>query len=126
MRSGTTVAGGHVSRLRQRGMIVATESTRCDFFGKSGNNSAYYRCFSARKCSERIMRNLVVAGVIALVVTGLVPAVGAALMSSLAPMPVAPAVAKAAFAPALKHPSAVMLSNAQAVSWISSGHVVAP
>jgi hypothetical protein len=72
------------------------------------------------------MRNLIAAGVIALVVAALVPAVGAALMSSLAPMPVSPAITKADAAPLSKHLSAAALTNARAVSWISSGHVVAP
>ncbi|HUO88066.1 MAG TPA: hypothetical protein VMU08_02740 [Rhizomicrobium sp.] len=69
------------------------------------------------------MRNLVGAGLIALVVTGLVPAVGAILMSSLEPSPRAPAMATAVEVPAHPHLSAVALSNARAVSFISSGHV---
>jgi hypothetical protein len=72
------------------------------------------------------MRNLVAAGVIALIVAGLVPAVGAAIMSSLAPMPVTPALARTTAVPVSQHPSAAALTNARAVSWISSGHVVGP
>jgi hypothetical protein len=71
------------------------------------------------------MRNLIAAGVIALIVAGLVPAVGAAIMSSLAPMPMTIPVTKATV-PASRHPSAAVLTNARAVSWISSGHVVGP
>jgi hypothetical protein len=72
------------------------------------------------------MRNLVGASLIALVVTGLVPAVGAVLMSSLAPAAQPAIVVKATEAPARARLSAAALSNARAVSWISSGHVAQP
>jgi len=73
------------------------------------------------------MRNLVGAGLIALVVTGLVPAVGAVLMSSLAPATLSPpAMVKATEAPARTRLSAAALTNARAVSWISSGHLSQP
>jgi hypothetical protein len=67
------------------------------------------------------MRSLLVAGLVALIVTGLVPAVGAVLMSVLEPATVTSSVA-----PEPSHRSAGMLGNARAVSWISSGHIEAP
>jgi hypothetical protein len=67
------------------------------------------------------MRSLLVAGLVALIVTGLVPAVGAVLMSVLEPATV---VTSTVARPS--HHSAGMLGNARAVSWISSGHIEAP
>src|SRR5262249_1568434 len=80
----------------------------------------------SKQCGERIMRNLIGAGFIALVVTGLVPAVGAVLMVSLAPTSQPVVTVKTRDSHAHARLSAMALSNARAVSWISSGHVAGP
>jgi hypothetical protein len=73
-----------------------------------------------------VMRGLLGAGLIALGVTGLVPALGSALLNFdiMASQPSVKVTATSF--PSTLHPSAAMLAKARAVSWISSGHIVAP